>query len=396
MRPALVPLALVALAASCALHAAACASPVATDPSCGHVALDRPVLVLEHGASTSALARLSGGCFTEASPDGVWGQDQSLLDARGRPFVAVNTDGSLRPLDSSSLAITKTYDAYPDQHGGTSIPHSIYGVDTDAGGNLWISRDDVSSLAVLRPDGSLAAAVDLASLDPKFGNPRMNGVLIQGQTAFVMLGFLATPFAQPNADHAWRVGAIARVDTPTRKILSTIDLIGHNPVRKLIPIDATGKVVLVATPGEHDDDKTPEDGIDRVDLEAGTATQLISETELGGSVDEVVWASEHEAYAIVLGPQPGLNPTKVIAFDPSQPPGHRVLRTLAKAPWFDDPVNGQAYVHTGLALDGGYVLVGDQTYRQTRIRVFSRATGMEQPSVPTTNGAPTALLAIDP
>ena len=48
------------------------------------------------------------------------------------------------------------------------------------------------------------------------------------------------------------------------------------------------------------------------------------------------------------------------------------------------------------AIDGGYVLVGDQTFDHTRIRVFSRTTGEEQASIPTTNGAPSALLAIAP
>lgn len=391
MRSAAVPLALATLTA---LHAAACASPAATDARCGGVSFDRPVLVLEHGSQTSALGRLSGRCLEELPPDGVLGQDQALLDAHGRPFVGVNTDGSLRALDPTTLKITRNIVAYPDQPGTSQVPHSLYGVDTDAAGDLWVSRDDVSSLAIFARDGALAGTVDLASLDAKFGNPRTNGLLIEGPTAFVALGFLATPFARPHADLAWRAGAIARVDVATRKILSTIDLVGHNPVRRLVPIDATGKVVIVATPGVHDE-VAPADGIDRVDLEAGTATQLIGEAELGGSVDEVVWGGEHEAYAIVLGPQPGLNPTRIVAFDPAPAADHKV-RTLAEAPWFADHVNGQAYVHTGLALDGAYLLVGDQTQQHTRIRVFSRATGVEQPSLPTTNGAPTALLAIAP
>ena len=367
---------------------------------CDYVSLPQPLLVLEHGdQGTSALGLLSGGCFDETAGDPVLGQDQMLLDADGEPFVGVNTDGSLRAVDAEKLSVTSTTEVYPDQHvppGTTPAPHSIYGVAVDAAGDTWVSRDDLSSLAIFKPGGALVTTIDLAGLDPMFHNPRMNGILIEGQTAFVALGFLSTPFPQGDADKAWQAGGIARVDTGTHEVGAMIKLMGHNPVRKLIPIDDTGQTVIVATPGEHDA-IAAEDGIERVDLAAGKTTQLVSETELGGSVDEVVWGGENEVYAIVLGPEAGLNPTRVLAIDPSRPAGHRVVGTLAEAPWFKDKVNGQAYVHTGLALDGPYVLVGDQTNGRTRIHVFSRTTGAEVlPAIPTANGAPTALLAIDP
>src|SRR4051794_4663342 len=102
MRLAGAPLALIAL------HAAACGSPAEADARCGHVVLDHPVLALEHGEQTSALALLSGGCFQESDADPVLGQDQVLLDAHGKPFVGVNTDGSVRALDAAKLTIPRS------------------------------------------------------------------------------------------------------------------------------------------------------------------------------------------------------------------------------------------------------------------------------------------------
>ncbi len=52
-----------------------------------------------------------------------------------------------------------------------------------------------------------------------------------------------------------------------------------------------------------------DDGIDRVWLDGSRDTeQVIGEAELGGSAEEVVWGSDTEAYAIVLGGEPGLEP----------------------------------------------------------------------------------------
>jgi hypothetical protein len=361
------------------LALAGCATPVGRYRSCGHVALDRTVLVLERGEMTSALARLAGGCLEESAPDLVLGQDQNLLDAHGRPFVGVNDDGTLREIDPDTLTISATFSVYPDQPAAGAVPHGIYGVDADASGELWISRDDLAALAVLRPDGSLDATVDLGDVDPD-GLPNMNGILIQGGRAFVALGLLPLQLS----DHAQQAGLVAVIDAqPPRARVGLIQLRGHNPVHKLIPIDDAGAKLIVATPGVHDT-RDDEDGIDLIDTAAGTATQLISETALGGSVDEVVWAGPNEAYAIVLGPVPGLNPTSVVAFDPAS---GQVIRTLAQADF---------YAHTGLALAGDFVLVGDHSPGAPRIHVFSRATGAEQEAIVPQGEAPWGLLALPP
>lgn len=375
-----------------AFAALGCAPAPSLVEVCGYPVLDRPVLVLERGEPTASLARLEGGCLAEAPAELPLGADQNLLAAHGRPFVGVNDNGALFGVDVAGLALKRpALDAYAD--GATSwTAHGIYGVDVDAANNLWVSRDDVSSLVILRPDGKVEDTVDLSALDTKYGNPRMNGVLVQGPYAYVALGFLPTPVT----DEADRNGGIAEIATAApHDVTRVIDLVGHNPVHALVPTGDPG-VVLVATPGRHDE-LSDDDGIDRVWLDGSRPTeQLAREKELGGSVEEVAWGGEHEVYAITLGEEPGLNPTRLVVFDPSQPAGPSRIHELAKAPWFDDPVNGAAYVHSGLALTRDHVLVGDHTPGAPKIRVFSRATGKQVAAIPTTVGAPWSLLALAP
>jgi hypothetical protein len=91
------------------------------------------------------------------------------------------------------------------------------------------------------------------------------------------------------------------------------------------------------------------------------STQLISETELGGSALEVVIAGPTEGYAIVAG-DGEKSPTSLVRFDPSTHERTHVLDTATR------------FLHSGLALDGGLVLVGDHTIDTGGILAFDRAT----------------------
>lgn len=370
-----------------AVAAIGCASPPAPESTCGHVKTARPVIVLERGDQTSALARLADGCLEEAPADFVLGHDQNLLGAGSRVFIGLNEEAVLRELDVSKLELGATFDVYGMIDKPAPI-HGIYGAAVDAEGKLWASLSDAGSLAIMRPDGSPEALVDLSDLDQD-RVPDMNGVLVRDGRAYIALGFLPT---DEISDHAKHAGAIAVVDVATRARLSVIELAGKNPVHALVP--AEEGQVLVATPGEHDavDDT---DGIDRVWLDGSRETeQVVGEGELDGSVEEIAWGGPNELYAIVLGREPGLNPTRVVAIDPSRDRGARVTRVLAEAPYFGDPVNGAAYVHVGLALTEEHVLVGDKTPGAGRIRVFSRATGEELGPIPTRVHPPAALYAL--
>lgn len=372
----------------------ACAAAPDLTETCGYPELDRTVLVVERGDTRASLARLSDGCLTEAPTMILLGEDQILLGAHGQPFVGVNDQGALFRVDVEQLElVAPAIDAYADGAGAKSV-HGIYGVDADANGDLWVSRDDVASIAVVDRKGSITP-VDLSDIDPD-GVPDMNGILVQDGKAYVALGFLPprnTP-TETFGDQAKQDGAIAVIDVATKKRVGLLELGSKNPVRAFVP---TGdpNVVLIATPGRHDE-VSKGDGIARVWLDGShEAEMLATEEELGGSVEEVVWGSDHEVYAITLGKEPGLNPTKVVVFDPSKPAGERV-RELAKAPWFDDPVNGAAYVYSGLVLTEEHVVFGDHTPGAGRIHVVSRATGEEVAAIPTTVGVPWQLLALSP
>ena len=171
-------------------------------------------------------------------------------------------------------------------------------------------------------------------------------------------------------------------------MLDPIELAAENPFGRMARVasDPSGGTIAIAAPGAID---TVEDantnGVEIITLETGARELAISEDALGGSPIEVVVAGPSEAYAIVAGPVPGINPTSVVAFDPSQ---HVVTRTFA------GPADG--FVHSGLALNGPYLVVGDRTFGAPAIRFFERASGKEAFSIAPKLLPPIGALTLDP
>lgn len=393
--PVPVPVPVPAWLAVAALALSGCAGTPTIEQSCGHPDLGRTVVVLERGDTTSALATLAGGCFTETPPSLVLGHDNTLLGAEGRAYVGLNEQGTLHALDADrpeDPRLGASWEVYRDQP-ASKLVHGIYGVDLDRAGNLWISRTEVGSLAIMKPGGALDAVIDLSNLDAGDGVPDMNGILVEGDRAYVAVGFLSYPAAGGYVVTPARAGALVVIDTTTRERLSVIDLRGRNPVHAPV---RTGdpNVVLLPTPGLYDS-ADASDGIDRVWLDGSRETeQLIGEAELGGSVEQLVWAADDELYALVLGPEPGINPTRLVRIDPTREAGDRVT-VLAEAPHYADP-DRPAYVHVGLALAGDHVVLADQNQDDPRLRVHARATGEEIAAIPVKIHPPAGLLALPP
>jgi hypothetical protein len=371
--------ALLALVTIAALASEACVTPESTANGCGALRFEAPVLVLEteYSGATSALGRLGeDGCLAEVA-DVALPHNASLRSAHGRPFVLDDDGGLLIAIRPDVLAVSGTFAAYAERPEERPNPHDV---DVDAAGRLWVTRYDLGSLAILDASGAFGEAVDLSDLDPD-GVPEMDAIRVHGDRAFVAFESL------DRAAFPWlpkRRGGVAILDVaPPHARRGVIDLVGHNPAGRFISMNAAGSLVAVPTPGSFyaiDDD----DGVDAVDLEAGTARQIVSERALGGSVFDVAVASPTEAYALVLGPADP-NPSKVVAFDPT-------TGALTGAPL----VSFSGFASAGIAVVGDLVLVADFTRGAAKIRVFDRATHAARGDVAPKLLAPWSLLSLGP
>lgn len=338
---------------------AGCVTPAGPITTCGEVQLERPLLVLEqHFGEASGLGRVDeGGCFLEV-PDASLSGAGIFAAAGKRLFFVDQTQGVLDPIDTKTLGLAGNPVSVfaPGQEPSEPNPH---GVDVDADGQLWVARFGMGSLAVIAPSGEIAATVDLSDLDPD-GLPEMEAVHVEGSRVHVALELL-----EFNADDSGLVlargpGKIVTLDRASRARVGSFDLAGRNPFGSFAPMDAAGSRFAIATPGRiYATD--PEDGIDVVDFAQGAARQLISESELGGSATEVILAGPTEGYAIVAG-DGTKSPTSLVRFDPSTGKRDAVLAEATE------------FLHTGLAIDGGLVLVGDHSAEGAGILAFDRAT----------------------
>jgi SMP-30/Gluconolactonase/LRE-like region len=351
--------ALATLSLSLSLLIAGCVTPAGSITTCGAVQLDHPLVVLEqHFGEASGLGRVDeGGCFLEV-PDASLSGTGILAAAGKRLFFVDQTQGVLDPIDAKTLGLAGDPVAVfaPGQEPSEPNPH---GADVDADGQLWVARFGMGSLAVIDRSGKIAATVDLSDLDPD-GLPDMEAVHVEGDRVHVALELL-----EFNADDSGLVlprgpGKIVTLDRASRARVGSFDLAGRNPFGSFAPMDAAGSRFAIATPGRiYATDA--EDGIDVVDFAQGSARQLISESELGGSATEVIIAGPTEGYAIVAG-DGTKSPTSLVRFNPFTGKRDAVLDAATE------------FLHTGLAIDGGLVLVGDHSAKGAGILAFDRAT----------------------
>jgi len=342
-----------------ALSLSSCVTPASSITTCGTLRLERPLIVLEQKpTSASGLGRVDeGGCFLEI-PDASLSGTGIFAEAAGRLFFVDQEKGVLDPIDRTTLGLAGDPIAVFAAGEDPSDPNP-HGVDVDADGRLWVARYSMGSLAVIEPSGKLGATVDLSDLDPD-GQPEMEAVHVDGSRVHVALELLdfSTNPVTPRGP-----GMIVSLDRATHARVGTIALAGRNPFGGFAPIDAAGSRFAIATPGSFSATDLG-DGIDLVDFAAGTATQLISEVELGGSVTELIIAGPTEAYAIVAGDNEE-NPTSLVRFDPSTGLRVAVLSTAS------------VFANAGLAINGDLVLVGDHTVEGAGIVAFDRASWAE-------------------
>ena len=359
--------------------AAGCSEPVDQAEQCLGQPLERPMLVIESDrSSSSALGFLdTGGCFTEIA-DVSLGADPSLSQSRGRAFVCARDQGLVLEVEAATRSITNVFVAYTE----AEEPPNPHDVAVDSSGRLWVARFNSPSVGIVMPDGSWGGSADLSMLGGADGIPDMEAITASGDHIYVALERL-------NADYkAEGPGLLAAIpaSTPPFAVESSFDMGAQNPFGRLVPAPWDASIVAAAAPGEIDatSDGTT-NGVVLLSLQSGEADLAISEAELGGSPIEIALASPSEAYAIVSGPVPGVNPTSVVAWNPET---HKVTRTLA------GPAEG--FVHAGIAVNGPFVVVGDHTPGAPRIRFFDRASGAEAISITPKLLPPIGLLTLEP
>jgi hypothetical protein len=366
-----------AFAAAVVLVGAGCSEPVDQAVQCLGQPLERPMLVLESDRSSStALGFLDAdGCFTEAA-DVSLGADPSLSYSRGRAFVCARDQGVILEVDAATNSIPNVFVTYTEGE----EPPNPHDVAVDSSGRLWIARFKSPSVGVLMPDGSWGGSVDLSALGGADGIPDMEAITAAGDHIHVALERL-------NADYkAEGPGLLATISAPSFAVEGSLDLGAQNPFGRLIPAPWDPATVAAAAPGEIDAvTGGTTDGIVIISLESGEAELAISEADLGGSPIEVALAGPSEAYAILSGPVPDVNPTSVVAFNPET---KKITRTLAGP--------ADSFVHAGLAVNGPFVVVGDHTFGAPRIRFFDRSSGAEAFSITPRLLPPIGLLALEP
>ena len=361
---------------------------------CLGTTLAQPVLVLEQAADRSAtgLARLgTDGCLVELGGDLALGDDPLLTGADRRVFVLDRQHDTVLEIDPAGPTIVRTRSAL----GPTETRANRWGVDVDADGRMWIARYDLGSLGLLEADGAWGGVVDLGPVaktlgDPD-GNPEISAVRVVGDEVVAALELLDARDVPYTTTGPSALAIVRR--TPPHDVLRTVALTGANPFVGFVPDGGAGAgFVTVATLGDpelaHTDDPG---GVERVAVDGSARRLLLTESDVGGSIVEAVVVSDREGYAVVAGP-PDANPTWVVAFDPSSPAGPgRVRQVLADSRTGDQP----GYVHTGLAVVGSLVLVGDRSPGAARIRVFGRETGTEAGGVAPAAMPPLQILGVE-
>jgi len=353
-------------------------------------------IVLLNNLQVSGLGRIEVDGHMNEVPDIALGVDPVLSMSRDSVFALVRDQNVLYEVDPGALALTKKFVAYEDAE---LSPRMIcdrlvktinpQDVAIDGDGRLWVTRLELPTVAIIEPDGSFSGTVDLSAYADADGLPEAYGVHVAGDRAYVAIERLDRCGAG-----GWiptGPGVIVEIDIATRMVVKSIELGGANPFGRLVPVpwDPSGNTVAVALAG-HPLKIDTDDAAAIVDLQGATTKGFGRETELGGSVVEVVLAAPDEAYMIVSSSEnPTTNATSVVRIDPQtgQVSGKLLdSRTSANAEG--------GYCHRGLAVVGEHVLVGSQIPCETGVIVLERQSGQRLGLIPPAKLPPIAIQAV--
>ena len=325
-------------------------------------------------------------------PDIALGVDPVLSMSQERVFALVRDQNLTYEVDPTTLALTKKFVTYEDAE---LSPRMIcdrlvktinpWDAAVDANGRLWVARYDQPTVAIVEPDGSFSGTVDLSAYADTDGLPEASAVHVAGDRAYVAIERL-------DRCNGWQPagpGVIVEIDVATRAVVKSIELGGTNPFGRLVPVpwDSSGNTVAVALTGDFfsiDDG----DVAAIVDLQSGTAKGFGRETELDGSVAEVVVAAPDEAYMIVANPDM-TNATSLVRIDPQT---GQISGKLLDSRTSSNP--GGGYCHRGLAVVGEHLLVGSKAPCETGVIVLERQSGQRLGLIPPAKLPPIAIQAV--
>lgn len=315
--------------------------------SCGPVAEERAVcgdveVVVAGSDYGSSLICGAPGCVEGPDTSGVdLGVDPALAESRGRVFFLARDLDTVFEVDARcGIPVAKASVNAAARGATTANPHDV-AVAPD--GTLFVTLYNAARIAIVK-DGVLESTIDLSSYDAD-GNPQVDAIRIVdvdgAPKAFVTLERLD----DTDKLRSKQPSQMLKIDVASRTVEGVFELAGRNPFNVMAERD--GRLFL-AEPGNFDDAAEPLAGIERFDTRTSETKLLVSEPVLGGSVSEVA-IGERCGAAIVAGPQPNVNPTSLVTFDPET--GAVIGVALGPTPGYD---------LQGLAWKGRTLYVGDR------------------------------------
>lgn len=265
---------------------------------------------------TSSVACGAPGCFEEPGKTTALalGNDPALVVSAGRAFFLARTGDLIFPVNPScgipEKGMLDLSSFKPTTAVGKKSSANPHDVAVAPDGSLWVPLYNTPVLAIIK-DGVVGPKIGLEQYDDLDGNPQAEAIRIVNGKAFVALERLDDRSDPPLQSK--RPSQMLRIDVATQHIEAAIDLAGRNPFNAMAQL---GSFLYLAEPNNTDIADEEFGGIERFDTTSSTTKMLVREHDLGASVTEVA-VTEGCGAAIVAGPEPKVNPTALVTFDPT-------------------------------------------------------------------------------
>ncbi len=290
------------------------------------------------------------------------GGDPALALSAGRTFLIARDHDTVFELDRCGHG---TSAFFVDRAGESNTnPHDLAVLPSGA---LFVSRYSSLSAIVLSPSGAPLSTIDLSPFDP-IGIPNMDSVTsatLDGKPKALVV--VARLDDSPPIPRATKTGLLVIVDATTLQVEGAIDLGARNPFGAAWP--TSSGALWFAAPGDFDVVGETEAGVVRFDPLTRTASIIVSEITLGGSVSQVAISPDGACGAAIVADASSVNHTWLTTFDAKT--GALGKTALGPTPGYD--LRGLSFTSAG-------VLVGDRSHRVGSgypVHVMSRASECE-------------------